>query len=87
MPVAYFFDEPAQCEAVPDELDDLLPFLETAECRVLSEAFARIDDELLRRRIISLVEALGGVSRPRINAAESKDAVLAPGLAGSVVNG
>lgn len=56
--VAYFFSESAQAHKPAGEIDDLTLFISTSEGRSLNNAFSKIDDETVKRKIVALVRAI-----------------------------
>ncbi|MCZ7497352.1 helix-turn-helix transcriptional regulator [Agrobacterium tumefaciens] len=70
VPVSSFFDRQVDSTGVglrPEGGNDseLLSFLETNEARELNIAFARITGQTLRKRLVSLVKAIGETDRNR----------------------
>src|ERR1700682_1147324 len=69
VPVAFFFeDAPGTAAAAPglgepQSTSFVVDFLSSAEGLQLNRAFARIEDQKVRRRVVDLVKALAGEDR------------------------
>ena len=69
MPVSYFFEGAPGLAQTPEEgameppaTNYVVDFLSTSEGIQLNKAFVRIKDARLRRRVIDLVRAIGGIA-------------------------
>ena len=66
VPVAYFFEDApggSDQSAEPNAASAVVDFLSSTEGLALNRAFARIQDQKVRRRVVDLVRALAGEDR------------------------